>query len=180
MLLWMCVQATVLYAQSDTTKRTLGISATLQGLQYGIVIPIWIGNKVTVGPAFQLLYAETVSTDLAVGLASKVYFKEGTKFSPYAGGKFGFISNIPEETPSPFVPDQPATKDIYGGLSFGGEYFFHRQFSVSVEIQGNVTKSDTESHRFGNPGGIIFNTASMVAANIYFSSRKKHTKNKQQ
>jgi hypothetical protein len=58
--------------------------------------------------------------------------------------------------------------DILGGLAFGGEYFLTDNFSFGVEAQGNLTKSDENSFRFGNPGKINFNTGTMISATIYF------------
>jgi hypothetical protein len=58
--------------------------------------------------------------------------------------------------------------DIIAGLGFGGDFFLDEQFSLGVELQGNFTFSDEGSMRFGNPGGINFNTASQITASIYF------------
>ncbi|NTW33628.1 MAG: hypothetical protein HGB12_13585 [Bacteroidetes bacterium] len=160
-----CLFTSSLFSQNDdNSKRTVGLSATIQSEQFGINIPIWIYKNVTIGPAIQLLYSENVGTDLGLGLVSKFYINNG-KVSPYVGIKLGFISNIPNETT---IVQQMATTDIIGGFAFGGEYFFDKQFSISIEIQGNFTKSDPESQRFGNPDGLNFNTASMISANIYF------------
>jgi hypothetical protein len=40
--------------------------------------------------------------------------------------------------------------------------------SFGVEAQGNFTKSDKNSLRYGNPDGLNFNTATMISATIYF------------
>jgi hypothetical protein len=160
-----CIFSSAAFSQNeDNLKRMVGLSASVQSTQLGISIPFWIGKKITIGPSFELLYAEKVGADIGLGLVSKYYIRSG-KVSPYTGIKLGFINNTPVKTN---IVLQESTTDFVGGLAFGGEYFFDRQFSISVEIQGNFTKSDPESDRFGNPGGLNFNTASMIAANIYF------------
>jgi hypothetical protein len=53
-------------------------------------------------------------------------------------------------------------------VAFGAEYFLSDSFSFGVEAQGNLTKSDENSSRFGNPGGVNFNTGAMVSATVYF------------
>jgi len=64
--------------------------------------------------------------------------------------------------------DQTTNVDIVGGLAFGAEYFIADHFSLGVEAQGNCTKSDKNSYRYGNPDGFNFNTATAVSATIYF------------
>jgi len=54
------------------------------------------------------------------------------------------------------------------GLNFGGEYYISEHFSVGIEAQGNLTKSDKNSGRFGNPGGVNINLATMIFATMYF------------
>ena len=58
--------------------------------------------------------------------------------------------------------------DIIGGVALGGEYFLSDHFSFGVEAQANVTRSDNQSFRFGNPGGLTLNTATAVLATVYF------------
>ncbi|MBT3207074.1 MAG: hypothetical protein HN704_09595 [Bacteroidetes bacterium] len=142
----------------EKSRRIIGLSATFQAMQYGINIPIWLDEKVTFAPALELIYAEDLGSDLGFGFVSKFYLNN-KKLSPYIGVKLGLIN---------YKNIEFKTADYYGGLAFGGEYFLDRQFSISVEIQGNFTKSHDESFRFGNPGNININTASMVSANVYF------------
>jgi hypothetical protein len=58
-------------------------------------------------------------------------------------------------------------------LAFGAEYFIDPRFSIGIELQGNATKSDKNSMRFGNPGNWNFNLATMVSANMYFLKKNK-------
>jgi hypothetical protein len=37
-----------------------------------------------------------------------------------------------------------------------------------VSCKANLVKSDEQSDRFGNPGGVNINTATAIVANVYF------------
>ena len=64
--------------------------------------------------------------------------------------------------------DSKGTTDFLAGITLGGEYFIHPQFSFGIEAQLNATFSDNSSYRFNNPGGTNLNTATAILANIYF------------
>ncbi len=151
----------ILFAQH---KGKTGLSGSIQGSDFGILIPVWVGEKTVIAPAFELKFGEKIGTDFAVGLATRMYLKT-EKLCPYYGFKLGALVNIPS---SANEIDTETKIDLVGGLAFGAEYFFVDNFSVGVELQGNITKSGTNSARFGNPGGINFNTGTMVIATIYF------------
>lgn len=154
-----------LYAQENAK---IGLSGTLQGSQFGVQVPIWVGEKVVLAPAFEFKYAEKVGTDIGFALAPRFYFQKKT-ISPYVGIRVGAIINIPYSYPIPFLSEEEdSTYDFLGGLAFGGEYFVGDQFSLGVEMQANLTKSDPQSNRFGNPGKININTGTMLSATIYF------------
>ncbi|HBS85314.1 MAG: hypothetical protein A2W91_16030 [Bacteroidetes bacterium GWF2_38_335] len=142
----------------DKTK--IGIAGTVQDNQFGVNIPIWVGENAVLAPAFDFKYAKTQGTDIGFGLALRFYFKT-EKLCPYFGLKAGaLIYKVPEST--------SYTLDLIGGIAYGAEYFIDDNFSFGVELQGNIAKSDEFSLRFGNPDGINFNTATMVMATIYF------------
>lgn len=149
---------------SAQDKPKFGLSGSFQGNQLGISLPIWIGDKAVLAPAFQLAYAEKVGTDFGIGLEQRFYFRH-EKLSPYFGFKLGALLNMPA---SDSEIDTKTKVDIVGGIAFGAEYFLDNNFSVGVEAQGNVSKSDKGSNRFGNPDGINFNTATRISATIYF------------
>lgn len=144
--------------------KKIGLSGSLQDNQFGILIPIWMGEKFVLAPAFDLKIAEKAGTDFAIALVPRFYFSK-EKLSPYFGLKFGTFINKPY-TENDVDPDTKL--DILGGLAFGGEYFLSEHFSFGVEVQANLTKSDDNSYRFGNPGKINFNTGTMIAATVYF------------
>ena len=157
---------TISFAQG---KGKIGLSGSLQENQYGILIPIWITDNLSIAPAFDFKYAEKIGTDFSLGIVPRFYIKT-EKFSPYFGLKFGALFNI---SSSEYVINNTTSKkettiDIIGGLAFGAEYFLSENFSFGLEVQGNLTKSDKNSSRFGNPNGINFNTGTAISATIYF------------
>ena len=152
----------------DTCQRTVGISATIQTSQYGIMIPIWIGKSISVAPAFDFQWGDKLGTDYAIGIVPKFYFST-KKLMPYLGLRGGFASYIPSKDNT----TETRTTDWMAGLAFGAEYFFDPRFSLGVELQANFTKSDKNSMRFNNPGNWNFNLATMVSANVYFLQKKK-------
>ena len=149
------------YSQNDIK---IGLSGSIQGSQFGIIMPIWLGEKIVIAPALEIKYVEAVGTDIGFGIAPRFYIKKNT-VSPYLGLKVGAFMNMPA---SNSVIENKKTIDYLFGGAFGGEYFILEHLSFGVEIQGNVTKSDENSNRFGNPDNISFNTATMISATIYF------------
>jgi hypothetical protein len=145
-------------------KRSIGLTGTFDAGQYGIQVPIFVTGKFSLAPVLEVKYAEKVSTDLGIGLEARKYFKV-EKLSPYAGIKVGALFNFPS---SKNEIDTENKTDILAGLAFGAEYFLDDNFSLGIEAQGNFTKSDVGSYRFGNPGRINFNTGTMLSATVYF------------
>jgi len=145
-------------------KVKVGLTGSLQGGLYGISVPFWVGQKTVIAPAIDFKYGESIGTDFSVGMETRFYLKT-EKIRPYYGFKLGAAFNIPS---SDNTINDKTTIDAVAGIAFGGEYFLSENFSVGVEAQGNLTKSAEDSDRFGNPGGINFNTATRVSATIYF------------
>jgi len=145
-------------------KRTIGLSGSVQNGQYGIICPIWLGEKFVLAPAIDVKFAQSIGTDFGLELAPRYYLKT-EKLSPYLGIRVGAIINKPS---SKNETDTGTKTDFLLGLAFGGEYFLTDQFSFGIEGQGNFTRSDKKSLRFGNPGGTNFNLGTMISATIYF------------
>jgi len=145
-------------------KMLVGLSATLQSSQFGIMVPMWLAKRFVIAPSFETKFVEKVGADISIGLVPRFYLND-EQLSPYFGLKIGTIINIPSSNNE---IDTDKKFDFIGGLAFGAEYFFNDNFSMGVEAQGNFTKSDKNSNRFGNPDGINFNTATMIIATIYF------------
>jgi uncharacterized membrane protein (UPF0136 family) len=151
----------MLYAQSEAK---IGLSGTVQSNQFGISIPVWLGEMFVLAPGLDLKYAETVGTDFSFGLSARYYLKKEI-VCPYLGLKAGTAFFMPSSD-NPL--NDKSKMDLLGGIAFGIEYFVADKLSFGIEAQGNFTKSDKRSNRFGNPDGLNFNTATMLSATAYF------------
>jgi len=143
----------------DSHKGKVGLTATIQNTQMGVMLPIFITNDLVIAPALDFKSVQSMGKDFSFGIVPKIYLKPGD-FMPYVGVKFGAMFYFPD--------DEETTIDFLAGLAFGGDYFFNEHFSIGVEAQGNFTKSDDSSDRFGNPGNSNFNLATMISASIFF------------
>lgn len=161
----MAVCASVCFAQQDSVKRVIGIGANIQSSDYGIVLPIWLSNKIVLAPMIGFTSAEGNGTDYSIGLMPKYYFNT-ERFAPFIDLKFAAITNKPAND------DEDKKTDLLIGLGVGGEYFLSPNFSFNVEAQANMTSSDEDSNRFGNPGGVNFNLGTAVGATIYFTRKR--------
>lgn len=148
-----------LYSQETQNHRKFGLSASLQTDQMDIAVPIWIGDKTILAPALSILHVEDVGTDLGIGIVPKFYLRMN-KVSPYVVLRAGTLFFLPKHSDNTF--------DWVAGAGFGADYFFDERFSIGVEAQLNMTISDKKSDRFGNPGGMNYNTATAIVASIYF------------
>ena len=151
----------------DTIHRIAGISGTIQSSQFGIMIPFWVSQSVTIAPAIDFQWGEKLGTDIGFGIVQKFYFST-KKLAPYAGIRGGVLYYSPDKESE----GETNTADWVVGLAAGAEYFFDPQFSIGVEAQANFTKSDENSMRFNNPGNWNFNLATMISANIYFLRKR--------
>lgn len=145
--------------QTELPESGIGLSASYQDNHLDIQMPIWLSNKISLAPAFGVVYVEGEETAILFGLFPRFYLKKA-KVSPYLGFRIGFVYSKPENTDSTF--------DGLLGICAGGEYFLDKHFSIGIEAQLNASKSDENSLTFGNPGGINLNTATSFFATIYF------------
>jgi len=145
-------------------KKKIGLSGSIQNTQYGIAVPMWLGEKYVLAPEFGISYAQEIGSDISLGLAQRFYYKT-EKLAPYFGLNLGTIIYHPSEENN--LNDETKV-DLIGGLAFGAEYFIADNFSVGLEAQGNLSKSAEGSTRFGNPDRINFNTGTMIYVTIYF------------
>lgn len=138
---------------------SVGLMATIQTEQLDILVPVWASQAIMVAPAVRIVSVGDAYTDIGLGTAVRFY-RRSESVSPYVGvrGMALFVSPIVGNGWTDFV---------LGGM-FGGDYFLSESFSVGVEAQLNVTKSDDGSTRFGNPGGTNLNTAAGVFVSVYF------------
>ena len=158
----------VILASAQTTRKT-GLSAGIQGKQFDILVPLRLTENFALVPSLGLTYAEKASTDIVAGLAARFYTRN-TKLSPYFTLRAGIGANKPADQEVGFgqVIEGEYRYDIMGGVGYGAEYFFDEHFSMGVEAQLNLAKSDKNSFRFGNPDRININTGAMATATIYF------------
>jgi len=154
-----CLVGNGIYSQ-DVHKGKVGLTATVQDNQFGVMLPVFLSEKFSLAPAVDFKMAQGLGTDLSVGIIPRFYLKTGDMM-PYLGLKFGALFYFPDG-------DKKSTLDFMTGVAFGGEYFFNEHFSLGIEAQGNFTISDKSSERFGNPGKTNFNLGTQVSASIYF------------
>ena len=117
-------------------------------------IPILIGTQFRVEPTLGFARItnspdpDTRTTNQIFNLALGAYFSfQPAKSSPvvvYVGPRFGFLANSSESTANSQTTEASRT-DFYGGLAFGGEYFFAKTFSLGGEIRATyIVIGDTE------------------------------------
>lgn len=143
----------------DQNLRKVGLTALVQSGQFDVLMPVWVGSKTVIGPSVSFVSVSDSGSELGVGAFTKFYFHTET-IAPFWGLRGGALIGMPSEADN--------IVDFITGLSVGGDYFIHEKFSFGVEVQGNFTISDDGSTRFGNPGGVNFNTASLITASLYF------------
>ncbi|MEA1987438.1 MAG: hypothetical protein U9N76_08125 [Candidatus Marinimicrobia bacterium] len=166
MLLMICLLTAFIRAEAKTKKdRSFGLSASIQDSHIGIKVPFWVGRKTVIAPSFGYVFIEDSGHDLNVGLTINNYFSI-KKVAPYFGLSAGSLILFPDKDRS--WVDEDNYVDWVVGIAFGLEYFFDKNLSIGIEVQGNATFSDKESTRFGNPGGINFNTGTVIIGSIYF------------
>ena len=144
---------------SQPQKGNIGISVLVQNSQLDFLIPIFISDNFAVSPAVGISSISDQFTDISLGGIIRYYFSKNI-VSPFIGGRFGALLLNPK--------DGESTTDLIFGPLFGGEYYFTKNFSVGIELQLNITKSDERSNRFNNPNGTNINTATAFFATIYF------------
>lgn len=143
-------------AQSQETYviRKYGLTASVQGGQPAIMVPLWLGDTMVLAPGFQLNYIENVRSDFALFLAPRFYM-EMKRVAPYITARVGVMFNRPDVGTK--------TQDLLLGAGFGGEYFVNPKFSFGIEalLLGNILDI-TEANLIA-----VF-TAMAVTANVYF------------
>jgi len=155
----LCIVFSMSLSAQDNS-RTWGVSASIQENQFDILFPIWTGENNVIAPSIGAMYIEDSGTDLRLGLLDRIYFNATKTIKPFLGLRAGVLLSLPDGGEN--------VADYIIGLLGGGEYFFSNHFSVGVEAQLNMSISDENSSRFGNPGGTNINTATAIFATIYF------------
>lgn len=146
--------ATISDAQAQEETRTAGLTASLQSGQMTILVPIWMGDMMTIAPGVGLQHRDNTGTIIDLVLAPRFYIRMD-RVAPYFGGRLGATISM---------PDGPAdnTYDWNGGAVFGGEYFVNPMFSFGVEAQINIQIFDSAAADYQ------INTGAAAHANVYF------------
>lgn len=146
-------------AQNEDTNPQFGISAAFQSSQLDILVPFWVGKMVSLAPAVKFSSVSESSRDIGIGIVPRFYIKRD-KASPFISLRAAILFYYPK--------DDEVINDYLLGMGAGGEYFFDPNFSIGIEAQLNLTKSDKRSTRFNNPNGTNINTATAIFGSIYF------------
>jgi len=141
-------------AQDKEMTRTCGLTASIQSGQGQILVPLWLGDRLTLAPGIGLNYTENVGTTITLLLAPRFYLDMG-RVAPYISARGGINLNMPSVGGD--------TTDGMLGAGFGGEYFINPKFSFGVEGQLNMMIVD-----FGGASNMSISTGAAVHANVYF------------
>ena len=141
------------FAQGEMTRK-FGLTGSVQGGQTTILVPLWLGDRLTVAPGFSLLWVDGVTTNIGLQVTPRLYL-DMDRIAPYITGTVGVRLNMPNAAGD--------TTDLMFALGFGGEYFINPKFSFGVEALLNGFITDIS-------GADIFSitTATAVHANVYF------------
>ena len=140
------------YAQGETRK--FGLTGSLQGGQTTILVPLWLGDRLTVAPGFSLMWVDGGTTNIGLQVTPRLYL-DMNRVAPYISGTVGVMLNMPNIGGD--------TTNLILGIGLGGEYFINPKFSMGVEARLNGTILNIS-------GGSVasMTTATAVHANVYF------------
>jgi len=141
------------YAQGEMTRK-FGLTGSVQGGQTTILVPLWLGDRLTVAPGFSLDWEDGGDTDIGLLVMPRLYL-DMNRIAPYISGTVGVMLNMPNGGGD--------TTDLMFGLGLGGEYFINPKFSFGVEARLNGMIEDIS-------GTNVFSitTGTAVHANVYF------------
>ena len=141
------------YAQEEMTRK-FGLTASLQGGQTTILVPLWLGDRLTVAPGFSLLWVDGGTTNIGLMVTPRLYF-DMNRIAPYISGTVGVMLNMPNGGGD--------TTSLILGIGLGGEYFINPKFSMGVEARLNGAVAD-----ISGANNLSMTTATAVLANVYF------------
>lgn len=139
-------------AQNRPAEGSIGLSASVQGNQTSLLVPIWASDDLVVAPVVGIVHEQDSFTSFNIGVKPRFYRNLGSNFASYLGFQ-GLIQHT-----SPDVGDD--ITDIVLGANGGGEYFLDDHFSLGVEGQLNYLLRDGNSNRIA--------TGAAVSATYYF------------
>ena len=143
--------------ERDMTGR-IGFSSNFSST-VDITMPIGVKQNVVIGPSLSLITITNAGSELGVGVFLKSYLTND-QISPFILLRAGAMMAMPKYSDT--------VTDWLMGLGTGGDYFLHERFSVGIEVQANLYVAADGSVRFGTSNNLIFNTASVITAAVYF------------
>ncbi len=143
-----------LLAQERRAERNFGLTASVQTGQTSILVPIWVGQMLSIAPGVSFSYIENSGTTVGFFLVPRIYI-DMRRVAPYVAIRLGALHNAPK-------PGRNTT-DFLAGLAFGGEYFINPMFSFGVEAIFDGRVFD-----IGTLNNLGLNTSAAVHANVYF------------
>ena len=142
-----------MYAQGEMTRK-FGLTGSVQGGQTTILVPLWLGDKLTLAPGVSLIWVDGGTTNIGLQVTPRLYF-DMNRIAPYITGTVGVRLNMPNAGGD--------TTDLMLALGLGGEYFINPKFSFGVEALLNAFMTDISGANI-----LSINTATAVNANVYF------------
>lgn len=131
--------ATTAYSQNIPEQGTVGLSASLQGNQTNLMVPIWTSEDLVIAPLLGIVHEADNFTTINLGVKPRFYQSMGSNFASFLG-----LQGILQYT-SPIVGDD--VTDFLIGANGGGEYFLDSHFSLGVEGQLNLLLRDSDNNR---------------------------------
>lgn len=141
------------YAQEEMTRK-FGLTGSLQGGQTTILVPLWLGDRLTVAPGFSLLWVDGGTTNIGLQVTPRLYL-DMNRIAPYISGTVGVMINMPNVGGD--------TTNLILGIGLGGEYFINPKFSMGVEARLNGAILN-----ISGAGVATITSATAVHANVYF------------
>jgi hypothetical protein len=134
--------------------RKWGLAATFQGGQTLIIVPIWLGQRLAVGPIVSATHTENVNLNINAGLAARFY-PTMARIAPFWGVAATANINRPQ------VANATTNTTWIAGGFFGGEFFINQRFSLA--IQPGVWMAFPP-----NGGNITITSSTFLLGAIYF------------
>ena len=145
--------ASGLYAQNQKPENgAWGLTASIQGSQTNLQVPIWVTDDIVIAPVFGLNHQDNTFTRINLGVTPRFYQDMGSNFASYIGARVLLQRTSPDVGPD--------DNDFLLGATGGGEYFLSQHFSLGVEGQLNFLFNDN-----GNNG---ISTGAAIQGTYYF------------
>ncbi len=139
--------STTAFAQNRPTDSRFGLTASFQGNQTNLQIPIWLNDNLTIAPVFGINHQQDSFTSINLGIAPRFYQDLGSDFATYLGAR-GILQRTSPEV-------GPEDTDFLLGATGGGEYFLGSHFSLGVEAQLNFLINDNGNNRLSTGAALM-------------------------